>query len=125
MSTGQLTPDFDNGSVWFAWVDYDGTSQSLQARWSQSNVRPVGAMLSTTVNLAAVLGSPNVFVGFTSGTGAGWGEHNILSWNFVNRFSETGAPLPSSTVPEPSTWALLGTGLAAVGGLTRRRRRSP
>lgn len=37
---------------------------------------------------------------------------------------------PSSTVPEPSTWALLGTGVLALAGATRRRasgraRRSP
>ncbi len=29
---------------------------------------------------------------------------------------------PSSTVPEPSTWALLGTGLLALAGVARRRR---
>jgi hypothetical protein len=32
--------------------------------------------------------------------------------------------LNTSTVPEPSTWALLGTGLLAVAGVAARRRRS-
>jgi hypothetical protein len=32
------------------------------------------------------------------------------------------AGLAVSTVPEPGTWALLGTGLLAVGGIARRRR---
>jgi hypothetical protein len=123
-STGLLAPDFDDGNVWFAWIDYNGATQSLETRWAQSSVRPVGSMLSTTLNLPAILGNPNVFVGFTSGTGAGWGEHNILSWNFVNRFETGGAPLPGvpSTVPEPGTWVLLGTGLLALGGLRLRRR---
>jgi hypothetical protein len=122
-TTGQLAPDFDDGNVWFAWVDYNGVTQSLETRWAQSSTRPVGSMLSTTLDLPTILGSPNVFVGFTSGTGAGWGEHNILSWNFVNRFEAGGAPLPSSTVPEPGTWALLGTGLLALGGIRLRRTR--
>jgi hypothetical protein len=121
VSTAQIAPDFDNGLVWYAWVDYNGLTNVLQARWSPTNVRPVAAMLSHTVNLPTVLGSNNAFVGFTSGTGGGFGEHNILSWAFQNSFNEGGAQLPTSAVPEPGTYALVAFGLAVVGLLSRRR----
>ena len=31
---------------------------------------------------------------------------------------------PPAVVPEPSTWALLGTGLLSIGGMAARRRRA-
>jgi hypothetical protein len=78
-------------------------------------------MIHAILDLPTILGRPDVFVGFTSGTGAGWGEHNILSWNFVNAFQEGGAEL--STVPEPTTIVLLGSGLVGLAGFLRRRKR--
>lgn len=36
--------------------------------------------------------------------------------------ASTGAPVIPGVVPEPSTYALLGTGLLAIGGIARRRR---
>jgi hypothetical protein len=34
----------------------------------------------------------------------------------------SGGVAPSSVVPEPGTWALLGTGLLGVAGIARRKR---
>jgi hypothetical protein len=81
-SSGRL----NDGNVRFVWVDYDGDSQSLEVRLSDSDVRPESAIVSHTVDLVAVLQTPNVFVGFTSGTGSGRGWHQILAWTFVNRY---------------------------------------
>lgn len=121
-TTGFLAPDFDNGGKWWAWVDYNGLTQQLDVRWSASSSRPTLPMLSSSLDLPSILGSSNVYVGFTAGTGAGYGEHNILSWNFVNEFKDGGAPDPG-VAPEPGTMVLVLSGLGAVGVMARRRRR--
>lgn len=118
-STGPLAPDFDNAQTWYAWVDYNGATQNLEVRWSQTSTRPTAAGLAASVDLPSVLGSQDVFVGFTSGTGSGYGEHNILSWTFVNEYREGGV-IPG--VPEPGTWALMLGGLGLMAAGARRRR---
>lgn len=121
VSTGPLTPDFDNGLPWYAWVDYNGIAQDLEVRWSQTATRPSGSMLSYTVDLPSVLGSTNVYAGFTAGTGSGFGEHNILSWNFVNQYTPGGAG-PGTVVPEPSTYLLTIAGLGVILAVARGKR---
>jgi hypothetical protein len=118
-STGLLTPDFDDGSIWYAWIDYNGASDDLEVRWSQSLLRPISSMLSYNVDLPSILGSTDVYAGFTAATGAGWGEHNILSWTFENEFNPIGQP-----VPEPSTYLLMLVGLGGLVAVARRRSRA-
>ncbi len=90
---------FNDGAVWFVWVDYNGVTDLLEARVSNTSTRPVTASVSTTVNLPVVLGTTNAFVGFTSGTGAGGGTHEILSWNLIGSFAPIGqTPTPGPTV---------------------------
>lgn len=104
---------FNNGQIWNAWIDYNGATNRLDVYWSLTNTRPAAAGLSATVNLAQVLGQNTGFVGFTSGTGAAWGNHDILNW----QFSQT---LGVGTVPEPAS--LLMVGLGAIGMAALRRR---
>ena len=111
----------NNGNIWSAWVDYNGATNTLELRLVESSViRPVTPLISTNVNLATVLGTTNAFVGFTSGTGAAFGNHDILSWEFRNTFSPIVTPPGQGAVPEPSTYGLIGAALLA--GIIARRK---
>ncbi len=102
-----------------SWIDYDGATQKIEVRLNNSNTRPLSAILSYKFNLAAVIGSPNAFVGFTSGTGGGAANHDLVNWEIRDRL----APIGASAVPEPATWSMIIIGFAFVGSGIRSRRR--
>ncbi|MBC8002439.1 MAG: hypothetical protein H7X97_07610 [Opitutaceae bacterium] len=111
-----ISPRFNDGNIWTSWVDYDGTTNSLEVRVNQTGVRPVLSTLSYTVNLAGVLGTTNAYVGFTSGTGSGYGNHDILNWELDSDYAPIGnVPDTASTLP------LLFIGLAGLSWLRRTR----
>jgi hypothetical protein len=111
-NTLAIATDFDDGNIWHAWVDYDGST--LEVRTNQSGLRPVASMLSRTLDLPNILGNTTAYVGFTSGTGADYGNHDILGWEYRDSFNPIG-----TGVPEPATMWLT---LLPLAALLRRRR---
>ena len=105
---------FNDGTVWNAWVDYDGTLNNLEVRWSRTQTRPILPQLQSNVNLTSVLGQNTAFLGFTAATGSAAGNHDILQWQYVDEF----API---IVPEPTS-ALFALGILGTIFQSRRRR---
>ena len=111
--------DMNSGDIWNVWIDYNSATTLLEARLTRAATRPAGATLSLTQDLAAVLGTTNAFVGFTSGTGASHANHDVLSWTFEDRFAPIGGG--NNTVPEPGSLLLVGAGLALAGAFRKRK----
>jgi hypothetical protein len=85
---------FDNGKIWFAWIDYDGTT--LEVRANQTGVRPNEPLLSYEIDIPATLNADAAYVGFTAATGCAHANHDILSWRF-----EDSPPLTVPGQPQP------------------------
>jgi len=100
------------------WIDYNGSN--LEVRYSDGGPRPALPNLSEALDLASILGAPQAFVGFTSGTGSAFSDHDILQWQFNSEF----APIETTTVepvPEVQTYAsAFGAALIAAQMLRRR-----
>ena len=107
---------FNTGGIWSAWVDYNGSDDLLEVRWSDIDDRNSASVLSTSVDLAAVLNSTDAYFGFTSGTGAAGGLHEILGYEFRDDFS----PVDAVETNAPGSVALLALG---VMGMLRLRKR--
>lgn len=121
VATANHPTRFNDGANWFAWVDYNGATDLLEVRVSSNSSRPAGAFLSHTVDLTGILGTTNAFVGFTAATGAGYGRHEILAWEFRDTYNPVVTP-PQAGVPETGSSALLL--LAGLASLAAFRRRS-
>ena len=105
----------NNSQLWTSWVDYNGTT--LEVRLNETGSRPASPFLQLNVDLASVLGSADAFVGFTSGTGGAYGNHDIVIWTFDSEYN------PFGSVPETGmTLTLLSLSCSALAFFGRRPR---
>ena len=100
-----------NGNVWTVNISYDGSNLTATLKDS-AEASIFTALGSVPINIASLLGTNTAFVGFTSGTGGGFENHDILNWQFANTSTLVG-------VPEPASLLLIGTGLLAIGAYKR------
>jgi hypothetical protein len=100
---------FNNGSIWSVWVDYNGLNDLMSVRYSMGGTRPATSQLDYSVDLSSQLGSGDAFFGFTSGTGAGVGKHDILSAKFSTDFTPFDV---DAELNESGTFGILAAGLA-------------
>ncbi len=81
-----------------------------------------GASLGALVDAAGVPITNSGLWGLTFGNGGQGGDPNVLYFAAGIDDEQHGLFGSLATVPEPSTWVMLGAGLAAVGAAARRRR---
>eukprot|EP01114_Cavostelium_apophysatum_P017282 TRINITY_DN50_c0_g1_i1.p1 TRINITY_DN50_c0_g1~~TRINITY_DN50_c0_g1_i1.p1 ORF type:complete len:895 (+),score=192.43 TRINITY_DN50_c0_g1_i1:91-2775(+) len=100
-----VNPRMNDGNVWWAWIDYNGDVGIIEVRVATSNNRPATPTVTRAVNLAATLGNPNAYVGFSAATGLYYEYHRINSWTFTNTYA------PIVTLPP----AVCGNGIIETG----------
>jgi hypothetical protein len=67
-----------DGTNKYNWIEYNGVTNVLQVRISNTNVRPTNPTLSVTINLATNFsGVSDMFFGFTAATGGATAEHAV------------------------------------------------
>ena len=64
---------------------------------NQTGIRPVVPLLSHRILLRNTLGSDMAYVGFTSGTGGSFANHDIVSWTFHSKTGYYVAPPPTGS----------------------------
>jgi hypothetical protein len=102
--TADVGTPFNDGNIWYAWIDCDASTLTVSV--SQDGIRPEVPQLSYPINVEQTIGNALAYVGFTSATGGGFQNHDILNWIYLDRFvsADAGAPdLDGGDRPDAAT----------------------
>ncbi|MGG4340484.1 Ig-like domain-containing protein [Paenibacillus lautus] len=97
-----------NGTQYYTWIDYDGSSQNVQVRLSTSPDRASSQVILDVngIDLNTIFGGQSFYAGFTGSTGSpNYETHDIHSWYFVNEHApiETLDPQNDYELNQPPT----------------------
>jgi hypothetical protein len=80
------TPPLNNGRIRYAWIDYDGSTDLLEIRLSETPARPANPMMPPyRVDLKTMfVNQSNIYFGFVAGTGpSGKQDHDIRFFSYT------------------------------------------
>ncbi|XVF55232.1 hypothetical protein PTKIN_Ptkin06aG0020300 [Pterospermum kingtungense] len=83
-STGQFKNlSLISGQRMQVWVEYDGLEKRMNVTLAPFNVpKPKTPLLSLSIDLSSVIDYDEMYVGFSSATGAAFSFHYIFGWSF-------------------------------------------
>jgi len=102
-----IVDPMNNGNIWYAWIDYNGSTSNLEVRLSEANSRPAIPVLAYTLNILDYIKTNVAYVGFSAGTGGSWNQQDILTWQFVSPYNPIGTTNLSVTILSPTNQTLL------------------
>ena len=104
------SPDFalNDGNPVTTWIDYDGKTDQLEIYLSRDTTKPLSPLLTTTVQLDALVGEGDAHIGFSASASNVANAHDIVDWNF------TSSALAVSTPPQSLPGTILDLETAAL-----------
>lgn len=97
LASGTPAFNLNDGTALTAWIDYDGDTNVLEVYLSDTDLKPATATVSSTVDIADVLGN-RAFMGFTAATGGLNNAHELLDWEVSSNSQLLPAPPTSGSL---------------------------